>query len=75
MEFQCLDVYCLNLIYEVEASRNLDAAIGRPDAHERRRPRKRRGLLPVILEITAALRNVRSAFGPACELRNPTRTS
>lgn len=57
MEFQCLDMYCLNLIYEIEASRNRDFASGLADAHARQL-RKRRRLLPMISNLVATLPSV-----------------
>ena len=68
MEFQCLDMYCLNLIYEIEASRNRDFASGLADA-QARQPSRRGRLLPMISHLVAALR---SALGEAQVLRNLT---
>jgi hypothetical protein len=62
MEFQSLDMYCLNLIYEIEATRNRDSASGLADAQPRR-SRKRRRLFPMISKLVATLPSVLASAG------------
>jgi hypothetical protein len=71
MNLEMLDMYCLNLIYEIEAGRSRDSAGGLADA-QARQPRTRRRLLPTISNLVAALR---SSFGGAPPLRNLTHQS
>jgi hypothetical protein len=71
MEFQSLDFYCFNLIYEIEAGRNRLSAPERADAYERQ-ARKRGGLLQLISSFGAALPSVP---GQARLLRNLTHWS
>jgi hypothetical protein len=57
MEFQFLDFYCLDLVYEIEIRRHRLSTPDRADADQRQPPRRRR-LLPMISNLVATLRPV-----------------
>ena len=67
MDPQYLDIYFVNLIYELEAGRNRHCE---SIVALERQPRKPRRVVPIISEIAIALRDVPSAVGRMWPLRN-----